>query len=62
MILDIFPSQFFQLQSPLTLILPLLILTLVGLDMIRLCLHFIQKPEIPSVMYLRSIGEILMRL
>ena len=62
MILDIFPSQFVQLQCPVTLILPLLILTLVGLDMILLCLHFIQKPEIPSVMCLRSIGEILMRL
>ena len=62
MILDIFPSQFFQLQCPVTLILPLLILTLVGLDMIRLCLHFIQKPEIPSVMNLRPIREILMRL
>ena len=62
MILEIFPSQFFQLQCPVTLIRPLLILTLVGLDMIRLYLHFIQKPEIPSVMYLRCIGEILMRL
>ena len=62
MILDIFPSQFFQLQCPVTLIRPLLILTFVGLDMIRLYLHFIQKPEIPSVMSLRSIGEILMPL
>ena len=62
MILDIVPSQFFQLQCPVTLIRPLLILTFVGLDMIRLYLHFIQKPEIPSVMSLRSIGEILMPL
>ena len=62
MILEIFPPHFSQLQCPVTLIRPLLILTLVGLDMIRLCLHFMQKPEIPSVMHLRPIREILMRL
>jgi len=50
MIFDIDPVQSFELQSPLTLILPLDIVVLTGLSMTRECLHFMQYPVTASVM------------